>query len=591
MALSSPLQYPGDVSHVPLRVTVTQAFAATVVDESRTGPPPAAMQHDMSQLPDVGDIIGDHYRLVRLIGRGTFGRVYEAERVDVPEHRVALKLMPRAVYAGRDVERELVMLAAAGHPNVVQLKDHGMTDQYVWLTMPVYEGQTLEERLERRTVTLRECHEIFVPIARGVAALHSGGLRHQDLKPDNIYLAEFAGRLHPIILDLGVAAEKNSSFVAGTILFAAPEQIASLTSRDDRPPLSEKIDTYSLGATLLLSLVGPDCFPGNFAKTEDEIEDAQQLRAEHPLHVDALPSLTGAPREKLIAALRRWLALDPEQRASMGEMADELDVLLERDRELQAVEAARVARQGTMLMRFRLAVAGLLVGAVGLGGYGWTKRNTLRLANELARARAEGAAQFDKLETCAASHRLAEDRVAECGIQRARDRNTFTTTLERLSRTGNAAQAEYAEQLMAFTTRLRGCEEASATAAAAHTEEKDRLATECATRTSALTAKTEELERTVQTRSTELAELQSQTEQLRAEAQACKTRVPDNPYVDPPAPAPPKATTPPAASATVPAATAPASPASAAPPPQTSPAPPLPAPTGLAVSPASSAGG
>ena len=100
-------------------------------------------------------MIGNLYRLMRLLGKGMFGRVFVAERVDVPEHRVALKLVPRSVYQGRNVERELVMLATVGHPNVVQMKDHGTTSEYVWLTMPVYQGQTLAERLEKKPLTLK----------------------------------------------------------------------------------------------------------------------------------------------------------------------------------------------------------------------------------------------------------------------------------------------------------------------------------------------------------------------------------------------------------------------------------------------------
>src|SRR5688572_2610207 len=145
--------------------TLAQPFGLT--------PPPA------DALPVEGDVVGRHYRLVRLLGQGTFGCVYVAERTDVPEHRVALKVVHRAVYGGRNVDRELTMLAAATHPHIVQLKDHGATDGYVWLTMPLYQGETLAERLERSTLTLREAHEIFVPIARGLEALHERGLRHQ----------------------------------------------------------------------------------------------------------------------------------------------------------------------------------------------------------------------------------------------------------------------------------------------------------------------------------------------------------------------------------------------------------------------------
>src|SRR3954470_12233961 len=154
---------------------MTEALAATVVDAGATGSGPNPFRTDL--LPDVGDLVGGHYRLVRLLGKGMFGKVYVAERIDVPAHQVALKLVPREVYSGRNVERELVMLAAASHPNIVQLKDHGMTEAYVWLTMPVYEGETLGDRLRRGPLSLRSAYEIFLPIARALHALHNAGLR------------------------------------------------------------------------------------------------------------------------------------------------------------------------------------------------------------------------------------------------------------------------------------------------------------------------------------------------------------------------------------------------------------------------------
>jgi len=225
-------------------------------------------------LPVVGDVVDDTYRLVSRLGEGMFGRVYVAERTDVPEHRVALKVINRVIYAGRNVERELVMLAAATHPNIVELKDHGMTDEYVWLTMPLYDGETLAERLERGTLELREAYEIFLPIARGVEALHARNLRHQDIKPENIYLANFAGQAHPVLLDLGVAVEKNADFVAGTALYSAPEQIEALGGVARDGDLSEKVDTYCLATTLLYSLVGEENFPGATARTPFDIVSA-----------------------------------------------------------------------------------------------------------------------------------------------------------------------------------------------------------------------------------------------------------------------------------------------------------------------------
>ncbi|MFT3768687.1 MAG: protein kinase [Minicystis sp.] len=286
-----------------LRTTVVQAFARTILDDSRrtavagrgtSGYPSATPEPPPSSslLPGVGDVVGIQYQLQSLLGEGMFGKVYVAQRLDVPEHRVALKLLPRSLYAGRNVERELVMLATVGHPNVVQLKDHGTTPDYVWLTMPVYQGQTLAERLEKGTLTCSQAHDIFLPIARGLEALHAAGLRHQDVKPENIFLAVFGGRVHPILLDLGVAAEKDASFVAGTALYGAPEQVAALAGLPSTAPYSEKMDTYGLASTLLYALVGPRHFPGEEA--DDSIEPRRGPAAPHP----RAPRPRGAPRPR-----------------------------------------------------------------------------------------------------------------------------------------------------------------------------------------------------------------------------------------------------------------------------------------------------
>ena len=88
------------------RTTTTEALAATVVDAESSGSSrPSPFRTDL--LPDVGDLVGNHYRLVRLLGKGMFGKVYVAERIDVPAHQVALKVVPNEVYSGRNVEREL----------------------------------------------------------------------------------------------------------------------------------------------------------------------------------------------------------------------------------------------------------------------------------------------------------------------------------------------------------------------------------------------------------------------------------------------------------------------------------------------------
>ncbi len=295
-----------------LRTSATSSGATRVAGvgpklDFSPGPPSAA-----TELPDVGDVVGGHYKLVRLLGQGMFGKVYVAQRLDVPEHQVALKLLPRSMYAGRNVERELVMLATVGHPHVVQLKDHGTTPDYVWLTMPVYQGETLAERLEKKgTLSTRQAYDIFLPVARGLEALHAAGLRHQDVKPENIFLAVFGGRVHPILLDLGVAAEKDASFVAGTALYAAPEQVAVLSGLPVIQPLSEKMDTYGLAATLLMALAGPRQFPGETATDRDRARRGPRSPHQVPPRPRRAARRHGGsarPARRLVPALARLRA-------------------------------------------------------------------------------------------------------------------------------------------------------------------------------------------------------------------------------------------------------------------------------------------
>jgi hypothetical protein len=462
-----------------LHGTLQQAFGQASLNSSTTRAPGADLGgcsfDDL--LPGEGDVVGGLYRLRRRLGEGMFGRAYVAERTDIPEHKVALKLMVRAVYAERNVERELVMLAAASHPHIVQLKDHGMTEQYVWLTMPLFEGETLAGRLERGPLGLREAYEIFVPIARGVQALHAAGLRHQDVKPENIYLARFADRIHPVLLDLGVAVEHNAPFVAGTVLYGAPEQVMALGGHREGVSLGPKMDTYGLASTLLRSLVGPEYFPGEYAETPFELASAFIERETEPLHCDGLPALTGKPRKLLTEALQRWLAYQPDDRSTSAEMAEQLDVLLEQEREVDAEIERGLARQKASLRRIRLVAGGMLILGIGAAGFAYSKRQTLRLATELERARAAGAESFDKLDTCVAAQKLTHRRAAQCASSWQEDKREFKATLDELSAKGDAAQAALARRLAGHTARLRTCQEDSRKAADAWESEKDELQT------------------------------------------------------------------------------------------------------------------
>jgi serine/threonine protein kinase len=480
-------------------------------------PPPPSML-----LPEEGDVVGEHYQLVRKLGEGTFGRVYVAQRIDVPEHQVALKLLPRSLYVGRNVDRELVMLATVGHPHVVQLKDHGTTDEYVWLTMPVYEGQTLQERLEQKgTLSLREAYDIFRAIAYGLEALHDAGLRHQDIKPENIYLAVFGRRLHPVLLDLGVAAEKEASFIAGTALYASPEQIFALDGSASRPPLTEKMDTYCFATTLLVSLVGPQYFPGDTATQPAELALAHAVRASTPIAKEALPDLTGKPRQMLIDTFKKWLALEPKDRPSMKEVAEQLDVLLEKEREEKRQEERNKEQQKAALLRFRIAVVGLMIGALATAGVVFAKRETLRLATELEQAKSES---FDNLVQCNASHKVAASEAAACKTAREKDQAEFQRSLDLLSNKKGADADRVREMqtmVTSYTGKLKACEDGAQLAQKTCIEDNSRLVALAEKEKAEIARARDEQKSLADAREKELASLKTERDTCASERATC----------------------------------------------------------------------
>jgi hypothetical protein len=378
----------------------TQLFSASSVSLAEPQPEP-----DELPLPDLGAIVGGRYRLVARLGEGQFGRVFRAERTDLAEHHVALKVLRSAVYAGRDAEHELRLLSAVAHPNIVQLADHGLGPGYVWFTMPLYEGQTLDTLVSDRTLSCRDAHEIFAPIAEGIEVLHAVGLRHQDVKPDNLFLASFQRSRFPLLLDLGAAAPARATLpVAGTLLFAAPEQARALLSllRGEAPSvaLDETIDTYGFACTLLRCLVGEEHFPGQGADDALDLVDievalslAHHERATNPLRPGALPGLRGQARADLAACFRRWLCLDPAQRPPMKQVRSELGVLL-------AGEAQERRRRQLR----RVTVAALLASAaLGLVAGLWKRQQDLEIGrchNDLVGVQRQAIEKLSSLDEC-----------------------------------------------------------------------------------------------------------------------------------------------------------------------------------------------
>ncbi len=365
--------YSLDASEIQTRLEIASARAQLALDDhgirdAERLPRIALEAYALQNRPRTGDddhgvepllsgtIIGGRYAIEARVGLGAFGDVYRAKDTEVPGHVVALKLLHQPAYseeAKQSALRELRLIASVFHPSIVQFKDHGWFEERLWFVMPWYDGETLESRLKREPLGRSEALKIFQSLARALAAMHSAGVRHQDVKPDNIFLARIPGfgdqEVIPVLLDLGVAATDADMVVAGTPTYFAPEVAAQFSSVDQKDSVSPKADVFALALSLRNALE-PD--------TQDEVT-AGAVEAFIEQRARLAP---GAPKGKKLRFLspmfERWMHLDPEERPTADELAEQLAVLTE-------PEVRRARRRSIMRRVIPLATALAIVsGAV-----------------------------------------------------------------------------------------------------------------------------------------------------------------------------------------------------------------------------------
>ncbi|MFO0645740.1 MAG: protein kinase [Polyangiales bacterium] len=206
------------------------------------------------------------YTIIRQVGRGAFGVVYEARKAPIKK-RVALKVLHEHVLSSPDAvtrfQREIMAAAQVEHPNVVQVFDGGLRDDRGFLAMEFLEGETLAERLKReKTLSPEEIVDVMVPIASALDAVHNAGVVHRDIKPGNIFLARHVtGVAYPKLVDFGIAKlvsdeldlTQTHSWL-GTPFYMSPEQVRQSKAVDART------DQWSLAVVLYEALTGEKPF-------------------------------------------------------------------------------------------------------------------------------------------------------------------------------------------------------------------------------------------------------------------------------------------------------------------------------------------
>lgn len=190
------------------------------------------------------------YRLLRKVGDGGTGTVYEAERDDGQfTQRVAIKILRPEIAQTRRFERERRILAQLQHPYIANLIDGGAVDGIPYIVMEYVEGVPIDQYAAEHNLNLRERLDLFLLVCQGVQHAHSALIVHRDLRPANI-LVKAEGV--PKLLDFGMAKEHGSAMTMVIPLatrFTSPEQVAG-------EPVTTVSDVYSLGILLAVLIEG-----------------------------------------------------------------------------------------------------------------------------------------------------------------------------------------------------------------------------------------------------------------------------------------------------------------------------------------------
>ncbi|MEP7127038.1 MAG: serine/threonine-protein kinase, partial [Byssovorax sp.] len=216
-----------------------------------------------------GTVVGGKFVLLRRIGEGGVGVVFEAEDTWIGR-RVAIKVLHAHLAERTDVlarfRREARAAATIHHPNIVAVFEVGQRhDGSFFIVQELIDGETLREHMDRQgRLTPAAALEILVPIMGALTSAHRAGIVHRDIKPENILLTRSAeGEIVPKLIDFGVAKmtasgdrQTLSGTLVGTPAYMSPEQAGGLLEADART------DVWAIGSVLFEMLSGGCAYQG-----------------------------------------------------------------------------------------------------------------------------------------------------------------------------------------------------------------------------------------------------------------------------------------------------------------------------------------
>ncbi|CAN5909217.1 hypothetical protein BH11MYX3_BH11MYX3_17880 [soil metagenome] len=231
---------------------------------------------------EMAEVVAGRYQIIRWLGGGGMGRVYEVKDTELGE-RVALKVL-RGGLSAEAIERfrrEVRLTRRIQHRNVARMFDIGEHKGDKFLTMELVEGGALTRDLGGPLPWSR-VQSLAVQICAGLAAAHRAGVVHRDLKPDNVLIENGTDRA--VITDFGIARSGDDAsvtqfgMVIGTPRYMAPEQLAGTE-------IDARADLFSLGVMLFELACGQRPWAGENPIALAVAQATQPMRELEPAHV------------------------------------------------------------------------------------------------------------------------------------------------------------------------------------------------------------------------------------------------------------------------------------------------------------------
>jgi serine/threonine-protein kinase len=354
--------------------------APTLPDRTGAAAAPATKPQPEERFDSLlGVVLAGRYEVLRRIGEGGMGAVYEAKHTLIGK-RVAVKVLLEKFHAQSDLVARLLqearLASSIGHENIVDVTDFGTTDDgRSFVVMEFLDGESLAELAMREApLPIERSLRIARQVASALGAAHAKGIFHRDVKPENIYLVQRGDADFVKVVDFGISKAvkpggdegpeayrlTHTGLLLGTPLYMSPEQARGSEDLDHR------VDIWALGVLLYECLTGEVPFRAN-----NYLQIISQVLTHEPLPPSRLRPELGIP-DAVEAVVMRAMEKDRTRRTqTMADLERDLERLLAGDQNVGlppavAGAAATKARPAPRRWPLVLVATAALAGGVAL---------------------------------------------------------------------------------------------------------------------------------------------------------------------------------------------------------------------------------